>query len=53
MTRLLRDLLSGQILPPEGVARMLETLYPMHQDGFWYGLGLMVYEVPEAGAEAL
>lgn len=54
MARLLRDLLSGQILPPEGcVARMLETLYPMHQDGLWYGLGLMVYEVPEAGAEAL
>ncbi|WP_462322206.1 serine hydrolase domain-containing protein [Halochromatium sp.] len=53
MTRLLRDLLSGQILPPKTVARMLEGLHPMHQDGLWYGLGLMVYEVPGAGAEAL
>lgn len=53
MTLLLRDLLSGQILPPDIVARMLETLYPMHQDGLWYGLGLMVSEVPGASAEAL
>lgn len=53
VTLLLRDLLSGQILPPENVAKMLQTLYAMHQDGLWYGLGLMVYEVPGAGAEAL
>jgi D-alanyl-D-alanine carboxypeptidase len=45
MTLLLRDLLSGRILAPENVARMAETLYPMLDDGLFYGLGLMVYDV--------
>ncbi|NOR62457.1 MAG: serine hydrolase [Rhodobacteraceae bacterium] len=50
MALFLRDLMSGRILPRETVARMLAELYPMHQDGLWYGLGLMVYDVP--GPEA-
>lgn len=46
MAILLRDLLAGEILPRATVARMLATLYPMHQQGLWYGLGLMAYDVP-------
>jgi len=46
MALFLRDLMSGRILPRRTVARMLTDLYPMHQDGLWYGLGLMVFDVP-------
>jgi D-alanyl-D-alanine carboxypeptidase len=46
MALLLRDLLSGRIIKPESVARMAETLYPMFDEGLFYGLGLMVYDVP-------
>lgn len=47
MALFLRDLLSGRIVERDSVARMAETLYPMFGDGMSYGLGLMVYDVPE------
>jgi D-alanyl-D-alanine carboxypeptidase len=46
MTLFLRDLLSGRIIGPKSVALMAETLSPMLDDGLFYGLGLMVYDVP-------
>jgi len=46
MALFLRDLMAGRILPRETVTRMLTDLYPMSQNGVWYGLGLMVYDVP-------
>jgi D-alanyl-D-alanine carboxypeptidase len=48
MALFLRDLLGGQILPPETMRTMTGDLYPMFQEGLWYGLGLMVYDVPSA-----
>jgi D-alanyl-D-alanine carboxypeptidase len=46
MVVFMRDLMAGRILPRETVAGMLSELYPMQQPGLWYGLGLMVYDVP-------
>lgn len=46
MAVFLRDLLAGRILPTASVLRMTHTLYPMFDQGLWYGLGLMVYDVP-------
>jgi len=46
MALFLRDLMAGRILPRETVTRMLTDLYPLSQNGVWYGLGLMVYDVP-------
>jgi D-alanyl-D-alanine carboxypeptidase len=46
MALLLRDLLSGRIIGPESVARMAETLYQMFDNGLFYGLGLMVFDLP-------
>jgi D-alanyl-D-alanine carboxypeptidase len=46
MALFLRDLLAGRIASRAAVADMVEALYPMFQDGTWYGLGLMVYDVP-------
>lgn len=46
MVLFLRDLLGGQILEKETVEQMLIELYPMFENGLYYGLGLMVYDVP-------
>ncbi len=47
MALFLRDLLAGRIVSQATVADMTADLYPMFQDGLWYGLGLMVYDVRE------
>jgi D-alanyl-D-alanine carboxypeptidase len=46
MVLFLRDLLAGRIASRAAVADMVEALYPMFEEGTWYGLGLMVYDVP-------
>jgi D-alanyl-D-alanine carboxypeptidase len=46
MSLFLRDLLSGQVLPENTTALMFENLYPMFEDGLFYGLGMMVFDVP-------
>ncbi|MEP5758387.1 MAG: serine hydrolase domain-containing protein [Litoreibacter sp.] len=52
MVLFLRDLLSGQILEETTVKQMFEDLYPMFDNGLYYGLGLMVYDVPgEVGSQ--
>lgn len=48
MAVFLRDLLAGLIVPRRSVSQMVAELHPMFQDGMWYGLGLMVYDVPGA-----
>jgi D-alanyl-D-alanine carboxypeptidase len=53
MAGFLRDLLSGVILPPETVRAMIRDLHLMFQEGIWYGLGLMVYDVPSASGETV
>jgi D-alanyl-D-alanine carboxypeptidase len=53
MAVFLRDLLAGRILPPETMRTMTGDLYPMFQEGMWYGLGLMVYDVPSASGETV
>lgn len=53
MAVFLRDLLAGRILPPETVRTMSRDLYPMFQEGTWYGLGLMVYDVPSSSGETV
>lgn len=46
MAIFLQDLLGGRILEPSQVELMTATLYPMFEDPLWYGLGLMVFDVP-------
>lgn len=53
MAVFLTDLLAGRILPPDAVETMFGTLYPMQQDGLWYGLGLMVFDVPGPDDDAV
>jgi D-alanyl-D-alanine carboxypeptidase len=47
MIAFLHALLTGRIVP-QPVARMGAQLYPMFDPGTFYGLGLMVYDVPDA-----
>ncbi|WP_349369484.1 serine hydrolase domain-containing protein [Salinarimonas sp.] len=49
MALLLRDLLSGRVLPAETVRAQFARLYPMNDDGFWYGRGVIVFDVPGNG----
>lgn len=53
MALFLRDLLAGRIVSQATVADMTADLYPMFQDGLWYGRGLMVYDVPEPDGHAV
>lgn len=53
MALLLRDVLAGRVLPQPRVEQMLAELYPMSQQGLWYGLGLMAYDVPGNGGTSL
>jgi D-alanyl-D-alanine carboxypeptidase len=48
MARVWAARLGGQLLKQETVRAMFETLYPMFDAGSFYGLGVMVVEVPEA-----
>lgn len=47
MTRVLAALFNGDLLPAARVADMTATLYPMFDAGTYYGLGLMVFDVPD------
>jgi D-alanyl-D-alanine carboxypeptidase len=38
--------MAGRILRCTTVAGMTDALYPVFQEGMWYGLGLMVHDVP-------
>ncbi|WP_428390162.1 serine hydrolase domain-containing protein [Mucisphaera sp.] len=53
MVLLLRDLMACRILPQETLELMLSELFPMHQQGLWYGLGVMVYDLPSPGGETV
>lgn len=52
MALLLRDLLSGRVLPAETVRGQVTRLYPMNDSGFWYGRGVIVFDVPGDGGIA-
>jgi D-alanyl-D-alanine carboxypeptidase len=49
MVRFLTALLSGKVLRPTTVATMFGQLYPMFDAGTFYGLGVMVLDVDDAG----
>ena len=46
MATFLEDLLSGRIVEPDKVKDMVTRLYPMFDEGFWYGRGVMAMDVP-------
>lgn len=46
MVAFLQALLDGRILKPESTASLLRTPYPMFDPGTFYGLGLMLYDIP-------
>ncbi len=46
MALFMRDLLGGRILDEATLDLMLEDPFPMFDEGLWYGLGLMVFDVP-------
>ncbi|MEM9543042.1 MAG: serine hydrolase domain-containing protein [Cyanobacteria bacterium P01_E01_bin.42] len=47
MVRFWHALLTGQLLQPESVASLFEELYPMFDDGTFYGRGVMLYALPD------
>lgn len=49
MARFWAALLGGRLLRVQTVRSMFETLYPMFDPGTFYGLGVMVFEVPQPG----
>lgn len=52
MGRFLAALLGGRLLKRDTITKMLRTPYPMFDSGTFYGLGLMLFEVPD-GERAL
>jgi D-alanyl-D-alanine carboxypeptidase len=46
MVAFLQALLGARILKPETTASLLRTPYPMFDPGTFYGLGLMLYDIP-------
>ncbi len=46
MIAFLQALLGARILKPETTASLLRTPYPMFDPGTFYGLGLMLYDIP-------
>ena len=44
-------LLGGKLLKPATVSKMFGTLYPMFDAGQYYGLGVMVVDVPSSPAQ--
>ncbi len=46
MSVLLQDIFSGRIVPEGQLHEMVDDLFPMGGPGLWYGLGVMVYDVP-------
>nr|WP_295105630.1 serine hydrolase domain-containing protein [uncultured Caulobacter sp.] len=54
MARVWAALLGGKLLKQESVQAMFGKLYPMFDPGSFYGLGVMVVEVPDAdGSKSL
>lgn len=53
MVRFLAALLNGELLRAATVAEMSATLYPMFDPGTYYGLGLMVFDIDDAGRRNL
>jgi D-alanyl-D-alanine carboxypeptidase len=53
MTRFLAALYRGELVPTASVDAMTTTLYPMFDAGLYYGLGLMVFDVPDGAARLL
>jgi len=54
MTRFWAALLGGRLLKPDTVQAMFAAAYPMFDAGTFYGLGVMVFEVPQPdGTKAL
>ncbi|HSX62746.1 MAG TPA: serine hydrolase domain-containing protein [Tahibacter sp.] len=53
MTRFLAALFDGRLVPAASVDAMSATLYPMFDAGLYYGLGLMVFDVPDGGGRQL
>lgn len=51
MVRFLAALLGGRLLRPETVAAQFATLYPMFDANTFYGLGVMVLDVADAGRQ--
>ncbi|MBL8298533.1 MAG: beta-lactamase family protein [Rhodanobacteraceae bacterium] len=47
MLRFFAALMNGRLLSPQSVASMSATLYPMFDASTYYGLGLMVFDVPD------
>jgi D-alanyl-D-alanine carboxypeptidase len=47
MARFLGALLAGRLVKRETVASMLARMYPMFDAGTFYGLGLMLFDVPD------
>jgi D-alanyl-D-alanine carboxypeptidase len=45
--RILQGLLGSKLLKPETTARLLAEPYPMFDPGTFYGLGLMLYDIPD------
>lgn len=50
MIAFLQALLGARILKPETTAGLLRTPYPMFDPGTFYGLGLMLYDIPAQGS---
>jgi len=46
MIAFLQALLGARVLKPETTASLLRTPYPMFDPGTFYGLGLMLYDIP-------
>lgn len=53
MARFWNALLAGQVLPIETVNEMFGTLYPMFDSGSYYGLGAMMFDVPDGDERLL
>ncbi|MFO1426083.1 MAG: serine hydrolase domain-containing protein [Steroidobacteraceae bacterium] len=53
MLRFWSALLGGRLLPTSRVREMFATLYPMFDPGTYYGLGVMLFDVPDRDARLL
>lgn len=52
VVHVLDDLLDGRIVSQARLAEQRATLYPMGEGGLYYGLGLMVFDVPASDKPA-
>ena len=53
MSAFWRGLLTGELLKPETVRGQFATLYPMFDPGTFYGLGVMVFDIPDGDRRIL